>query len=453
MSANKVLTRRDFCKFAAGSGLAAGFCGFSAALAGDKDVPVAKRKQPNIVLIFTDDQGIGDVGLYGGEIATPNMDRIGTEGIKFNNFYVTFPVCTPSRYSLLTGRYPYRAPKAFVDALLPKDPVHKGLHLPKDDTTIAQVLKGAGYRTALIGKWHLGHGSIEFGPNSYGFDEFYGFLPGCIDYYKHSYESTPGWYRNKKLIQDEGYATDLFTDEAIKFIKDNKQKPFFLYLAYNAPHYGRCPDGKFLQSPPEYPDLPKKANDRKVYTAIVENMDKGIGRVISTLEKLKLDEDTVVIFMCDNGADYRYGGSNKPYKGAKGGLWEGGIKTPCMIRWKGKIASGQQRDQLGISLDWYKTLAGWAGAAAPNHKLDGIDLNEVIFNNAKAPQRYLYFMRRPKKQKAVRSNKFKYLKDTDGKEYLFDMVKDPCEKNNVIAENQQQAKEMKDNYEKFFSTL
>lgn len=131
MSVKKDLTRRQFCKLAAGSGLAAGFCGFSAALAGDKGTPAAKRKQPNIVLIFTDDQGIGDVSLYGSEISTPNMDRIGTEGIKFNNFYVTFPVCTPSRYSLLTGRYPYRAPKAFVDALLPKDRLIRAYICPK----------------------------------------------------------------------------------------------------------------------------------------------------------------------------------------------------------------------------------------------------------------------------------------------------------------------------------
>ena len=453
MNVKKDLTRRQFCRLAAGSGLAAGFCGFSAALAGDKAAPAAKRKQPNIVLIFSDDQGIGDVGLYGSEIATPNTDRIGTEGIKFNNFYVSLPVCTPSRYSLLTGRYPYRAPhESFQGALMPKDQAHSKINLG-DEVTIAQVLKDAGYATALIGKWHLGLGSIEYGPNSYGFDLFYGFLPGCIDYYLHSYETTPGWYRNKELVDEKGYSTDVLTDEAIKFITENKDRPFFLYLPYNAPHYGRCPDGKFMQTPPEYPDLPKKSNDRKVYTATVENMDKGIGKVLSTLEQLELEQDTVVIFLCDNGGDYRYGGSNKPYKGAKGGLWEGGIKTPCMIRWKGKITPGQQRDQLGISLDFFKTLTHWAGAELPKRKLDGIDLHDIIFSNADAPQRYLYFLRKPKKQKAVRSNKWKYLKDTDGKEYLFDMVKDPYEKNNVIAENQRQAEKMKGHYEKFFSTL
>ena len=454
-------TRREFCKTFTKSGLAAGLFGFSTVSCNSKQTSCSrkqvsfsrKQKPPNIVLIFSDDQGIGDVGLYGSEISTPNIDKIGIEGIKFNNFYVALPVCTPSRYSLLTGRYPYRAHEAYQGALMPQEPAHSKLHLPKDEVTIAQALKGAGYRTALIGKWHLGHGSIEYGPNSYGFDEFYGFLPGCIDYNLHSYESTPAWYRNKELVDEKGYATDLLTDEAIKFVTGNKDKPFFLYLAYNAPHYGRCPDGKFMQSPPEYPGLPEKANDRKVYAATVENMDKGIGKLLSTLEQLRLEEDTIVIFLCDNGGDYRYGGSNKPYKGQKGGIWEGGIKTPCVIRWKGKIEPNQQRNQVCISLDFFKTLTHWAGARLPNRQLDGIDLNDIIMNDAKAPQRYLFFKRKPTRQIAVRDSKWKYLQDADGTEYLFDMTKDPYEENNFIAENREQAAKMKAAYEKFINSL
>jgi len=448
-------TRREFCKTFTKSGLAAGLFGFSVVSCDGERTSYNKgRKPPNIVLIFTDDQGINDVSLYGSEISTPNIDSIGKEGIKFTDFYVTAPSCTPSRYGLLMGRYQYRADEPFQVALLPREPKHNNVHLADDEVTIADVLKKAGYRTALIGKWHLGHGSIEFGPNSHGFDHFYGFLPGCIDFYKHSYEADPAWYRNKKLVEEEGYATDLLTDEAVRFIKTNKNNPFFLYLAYNAPHYGRCPDGKFLQTPPGYPNLPEKStDDRRVYTAMIENLDKGIGKVLSALKELNLEEDTIVIFMCDNGADYRYGGSNKPYRGQKGTLWEGGIRAPCLIRWKGRIKPGQIRDQLGISLDLFPTLARWTGVAVPSRQLDGVDLNEVIINNAPAPKRYLFFRHRFRNQAVVRDNKWKYLRDTDGTEYLFDMTKDPYEKNNLIAENRERATKMKAAYENFINSL
>ena len=450
-------TRREFCKTFAKGGLAAGLFGFSAASCSNdrrQGFSGGRRKPPNIVLIFTDDQGVNDVGLYGSEISTPNIDSIGKEGVKFTDFYVASPSCTPSRYGLLMGRYQYRAEEAFQDALLPREPKHDDVHLADDEVTIAEVLKKSGYRTALIGKWHLGHGSIEFGPNSYGFDHFYGFLPGCIDFYKHSYEADPAWYRNKKLVVEEGYATDLFTDEAVRFIKTNKDNPFFLYLAYNAPHYGRCPDGKFLQTPPGYPNLPEKAtDDRRVYTAMIENLDKGIGGVLSTLKELDLEEDTIVVFMCDNGADYRYGGSNKPYRGQKGTLWEGGIRMPCMIRWKGRIKPGQIRNQMGISLDLFPTLTRWTGATVPNRQLDGIDLNDVIIDNTPAQKRYLFFRHRFRKQTVVRDNKWKYLQDTDGTEYLFDMTKDPYEKKNLIAENRERATKMKAAYKKFINSL
>lgn len=454
-------SRREFCKSIVRNGLTAGLLGFSAASCSTQTSCDKKRfssgkkqKKPNIVLIFTDDQGINDVGLYGSEILTPNMDSIGKDGIKFTNFYVSLPVCTPSRYSLLTGRYPYRAAEPFEGAMMPNDPVHNKTHLADDEVTIADILKKEGYRTALIGKWHLGHGSIEFGPNNHGFDEFYGFLPGCIDFYKHTYETTPGWYRNKKLVEEEGYTTDLLTDEAVRFINDNKNKPFFLYLAYNAPHYGRCPDGKLLQTPPGYPNLPEKSkDDRRVYAAMVENMDKGIGKVLDELKKLNLEEKTAVIFLCDNGGDYGYGGSNKPYRGQKGNLWEGGIKAPCMIRWKGKIAADQVRRQVCISLDLLPSLVHWAGASLPDRKLDGVDLNDIIFDNNKSPERYLYFRQKARNQFAVRADKWKYLKDTDGTEYLFDMKADQYEQNNIIAGNQDIAKRMKEAYEKFIGSL
>lgn len=267
MDKDRKWNRREILQFLGGTGL-------TTALTGVNIISCTKKqRRPNILLIVSDDQGINDVGAYGSRIPTPNIDNIGQNGIQFTNFYVTAPICTPSRYGLLTGKYQYRADEAFNGALMPRNIQHNDVHLPEDELIIANVLKRHGYRTGLIGKWHLGHGSPEYGPNNYGFDYFYGFLPGCIDFYKHTYESDPALYRNKTLIKEKGYATDLFTAEAIRFIKEYKNVPFFLFLSYNAPHYGRCPDGNYLQSPPEAENLPQKSiKDRAVYAAMVKNL-------------------------------------------------------------------------------------------------------------------------------------------------------------------------------------
>lgn len=446
MNNEKNWRRRQFLKCVANTGLAGIVMGLNSFSC------TKKQRRPNILLIVTDDQGINDVSAYGSEIPTPNIDEIGQNGIRFTNFYVTAPVCTPSRYGLLTGRYQYRSIEAFQEALLPRDPKHEEVHLSADEITIADVLKRNGYKTALIGKWHLGHGDVEFGPNNHGFDYFYGFLPGCIDYYRHTYESDPAWYRNKTLIEEEGYATDLLTNEAIRFIEEHKDVPFFLDLSYNAPHYGRCPDGKLLQSPPEAKELPEKSvADRAVYAAMVKNLDKGIGRVIETLRRLQLEEDTIVIFCSDNGGDYDYGGNNKPYRGEKGTLWEGGIRVPCHIQWKGHIQPDQTSDQPIISLDFFPTLIRLTGVAFTERILDGYDISDVLLTNKPAPDRYLFFRR--KNQIAVRDKRWKYLKDSDDKEYLFDLTNDPYEQHNLLDESPEQAHLLKTEFEEFFQNL
>jgi arylsulfatase A-like enzyme len=446
MSKKQIYKKRQFLQYLACVGLFIGLIGF-----GNYSC-IKKQKTPNILLILTDDQGINDVSAYGSEIPTPNIDAIGQNGIRFTNFYTTAPVCTPARYGLLTGRYQYRAAEAFQGPLMPREPKHANVHLAENEVIIAEVLKKAGYKTALIGKWHLGHGKMEYCPNNHGFDTFYGFLPGCFDYYKHSYENDPALFRNQMLVEEDGYATDLFTDEAIRFIEKNKNDPFFLYLSYNAPHYGRCPDGNLLQSPPEYIDIPKKAvKDRDVYAAMVENLDRGIGRVMETLKKLNLKENTIVIFLSDNGGDYDFGGSNKPYSGEKATLWEGGIKVPCVMEWKGHISSGQIIDQPIISLDLFPTLIHLVGVTPPDQFPDGFDIRDVILGNGTVPDRYLFF--RFQNQIAVRDKRWKYLKDSNGKEYLFDITKDPYEQENIIAENQKQAQIMIEEYEKFIQRI
>ena len=429
-------TRRQFLKNTgtciAASFLASGFrCG--------------ERRRPNILLIVSDDQGWNDVGLYASDIPTPHIDSIGRNGIQFTRFYVTAPVCTPSRFGLLTGRYQYRAPEPFWVPLMPGR--HDDVRLPENETTLANELKDRGYATALIGKWHLGHGSPELGPNNHGFDYFYGFLPGCIDYYQHTYRTEPALYRNKELVQDEGWATDIFTDEALQFMDQHKDEPFFLFLSYNAPHYGKCPEGNLLQSPPEYTQLPDKTkDDREVYAAMVKDMDKNIGRVLQRLSELKLQADTIVIFLCDNGGSPDYGGSNKPLRGGKSSLWEGGIRVPCVMQWPRHIHSGQENEALLSGLDFYPTLLSFAGASTQK-SIDGVDVADVILKNSPAPQRSLFFQYR--QQKAVINGEWKYMQEQENQEYLFNLVKDPEEQENLVDEYKEKARTLREELNEF----
>ena len=393
-----------------------------------------KRSRPNILLICADDLGWNDVGLYGGDIATPFIDSIGQNGIRFTRFYVTAPVCTPSRFGLLTGRYHYRAPQPFWGALMPGQ--HDEVKLPEDEKTIADELKKNGYSTALVGKWHLGHGDSGYGPNSHGFDFFYGFKPGCIDFNTHTYKTEPALYRNDEQIEEEGWATDLFTDEALQFIEKQQLNPFFLFLSYNAPHYGKCAEGNLLQSPPGYPDLPEKSkDDRDVYSAMVKNMDDNIGRVLHKLAELQLTKDTIILFLSDNGGSYAYGGNNMPLLGEKGTLWEGGIRVPCCLQWPGQIESGQVRDEPLSALDLFPTLLQFVAVSQPAHAVDGADVSEVLLKDAPLKSRYLYFLY--KKQKVVINGDWKYVRDVTGKEYLFNLAEDPSEQKNVAAPLQQ----------------
>lgn len=428
--------RREFLKTLIGTGAVTSLMGTSLL-----SRCTTVKKNPNILLIFTDDQGIGDVSCYGSEIPTPNIDSIAQNGVKFEYFYTSAPVCTPSRYSLLTGRYPVRAgSRAFLGALMPG--THDDMKLAPDEVTLGDTLKEIGYKTALIGKWHLGHGSIEYGPNNHGFDYFYGFLPGCVDFYKHTYREAPAWWRNKELIEEEGYATDLLTGEAIKFIENNKNNPFFLYLAYNSPHYGKAPEGNLLQAPIEFHKKNPDATDREIYAAMVKSLDDGIGKVFETLKGLNLEENTLIIFISDNGGSLPYGGSNGKYKGQKGTLWEGGIKVPCLMQWKGKIKPGTVTKQVAGNVDILSTLLNITGTKLPDRIIDGIDISDVLLETKPRKNRTLLF--KTKRESIVyREGDWKYLKDTDGTEYLFDLLEDPYENKNLVSVMPEKLKEMR----------
>ena len=403
--------------------------------------------RPNVILIFSDDQGYNDVSCFGGEIPTPNIDSIARNGAKFTDFYVASPVCTPSRFSLLTGRYPNRSQDQLLGPLMFVEgpDLQRGIH--KGETTLAEMLKGKGYRTALAGKWHLGHGEKHYLPTNHGFDTFLGHTGGCIDYFTMKYGNRPSWYRDTTFKEESGYATDIITEEAIRFINAGDQEPFFLYLAYNAPHFAKSwDDGNnqflhLLQAKPE--DIAAFSHiqdwDRRVYAAMVKAMDDGIGRILGNLKERGIAENTLVIFICDNGADPKYGGSNLPLRGAKHTLWEGGIRVPAVMQWPGRIQPGVVIDQPASALDIVPTVTKFAKVDTSGLTLDGIDLAPALFRGRSTP-RYLYFNRGF--DMALRFGRWKYIRDRASEPALFDLRRDPTEQNDLAAKRPEKLAEL-----------
>ena len=408
--------------------------------------------RPNVVLIFTDDQGFHDVGCYGSEIPTPHIDSLARDGLKFNHWYSASSICTPSRFGLLTGRNPARSQDQLLSALMFLSSEDEARGIRAHETTIAELLSKAGYRTALVGKWHLGHGAKRFLPTRHGFDQFFGHTGGCVDFFTMRYGNTPDWYRGEDLVDVTGYATNVITDEAIRFLNQQEDdKPFFLYLSYNAPHFGKgWNDGEVqtvnqLQPPPA--DLARVSQigdiTRRKYAAKVVNLDDAIGRVLTRIDDLDMSEKTLVIFITDHGGDPKYGGSNLPLRGDKATLFEGGIRVPCLMRWNGTIAAGDEADELYWSLDVAPTLAKLAQIAQPLPSFDGIDISPRLLSDSwTKPKRNLYWQTGKHDELgrgnwiALRSTKWKYVQDDSGGEFLFDIESDPFEKQNLLANDE-----------------
>ena len=406
----------------------------------------ANASPPNILVIFTDDQGMNDVGCYGSEIPTPHIDSLARDGLKFTQWYVASSICTPSRFGLLTGRNPSRSRDRLLGALMFLDPRdgRRGLH--PEETSIARLLSHAGYRCGLIGKWHLGHGDPMFFPHRHGFQHTYGHTAGCVDFYTMSYGNTPDWYRHGQPISQSGYATDLITDEAVTFLHQQPvSQPFFLLLAYNAPHFGKgWDDGNdqpvnLLQPHPS--DLAAlmhiKDPTRRKFAAMVASLDRGIGRVLGTLTSQGLDQSTLVIFMTDHGGDPNFGGDNQPFRAGKATLFEGGIRVPCIMRWPGKIPSSKTSNAVASALDLFPTLATLAGVSIDDHELDGIDISRHLLEDEPLPRRSLFWEigvheeleREP--WLALREGDWKYVQTPKNGEWLFHLQQDPYERQNL----------------------
>ncbi|NND08955.1 MAG: sulfatase-like hydrolase/transferase [Saprospiraceae bacterium] len=407
---------------------------------------ISAQDPPNIVLIFTDDQGWNDVGCYGSEIPTPHIDRLAREGMKFEQCYAASAICTPSRFGLLTGRNPSRSHDQLLSALMFMGDEDLGIR-PTETTIAALLREHADYETALIGKWHLGHGQREFLPNNHGFDFFRGHTGGCIDYFTMTYGKIPDWYHNFEHVHQDGYATELITREAVEYLKDKRDsdRPFFLYLPYNAPHFGKgyspADDAPVNIMQPQAKDLLRvshiKDKVRREFAAMTVNLDDGIGAILAALDETGLAGNTLVLFITDHGGDPVYGGSNIPLRGRKATLFEGGIRVPALVRWPRKIEAGVTSDQVVSTLDLFPTLSAIAGVSTQVEKLDGIDISPMIFSGKELPHRILFWElgahaelgRAP--WEALRSGDWKYVRDADGQQYLFNLRLDPNERTNV----------------------
>lgn len=387
----------------------------------------AQSQRPNIIYIMTDDMGYSDLSGYGRkDYTTPNLDKLASQGIKFVNAYSAGPLCTPTRTAFMTGRYPAKTPVGLIEPLTgtKRD---SAFGLTTDFPSVATLMKAGGYETALIGKWHLGR-LAQHSPVKNGFDYFYGFHSGAADYISHKDEGrTHDFYENDSLIYPEGYLTDLFSQKAIAFVKQKHNKPFFLTLTYNAPHWP-------WQGPTDRPYMDsvdfRKGGSPTIYAAMMKSLDDGVGEIMKTLDDNGLANQTIVIFTNDNGGE-RYSDNGGLAK-AKSTLWEGGIRVPAFVRWPNKINAGIITQQVSITMDWTTTILSVGKAKANNNfPLDGIDLMPIMTKKKKTVERTIYWRTFQRaKQKAIRDGKWKYLQDEKG-EYLFDLLADRGEKNDL----------------------
>jgi arylsulfatase A-like enzyme len=407
----------------------------------------SSNSKPNIVLILVDDHGYGDLSITGGtDIHTPNLDKLFQKGVQFTNFYSNSTVCSPTRASLLTGRYP---DLAGVPGVIRTHETNSWGYLREDLATLPQMLKKANYKTAIIGKWHLGLESPNT-PNERGFDFFHGFLGDMMDdYWTHLRHGNNYMRLNRKEIKPEGHATDIFSDWAIDYFQEAKQNdnPFFLYLAYNAPHFPIQPPEEWLEKVKRRE--PGLSERRAKNVAFVEHMDDAIGRVLNALETEGLDKNTIVIYSSDNGGSLPHGASNGPLRAGKQDMYEGGIKVPTCFVWPGKIKSETQNNNLGLTMDLFPTLCEIAGVTI-NHEIDGLSLAPSMLGKKQiTDDRTVFFMRREGGgygglcYYAARKGKYKLLQNTPFEPMqLFDIVADPYEKQ-PLDENSEKFRELK----------
>jgi arylsulfatase A-like enzyme len=409
------------------------------ALAGASDAALAQpATRPNIVYILADDLGWKDVGFHGSDIKTPNLDRLAETGAKLEQFYVQ-AMCTPTRAAFLTGRYPMRYGLQTL-VILPD----QTYGLPTNERLLPQVLKEAGYTTALVGKWHLGHAKREYWPRQRGFDYHYGPLIGEIDYFTHEMHGQKDWYRNNQPLNEKGYVTTLLGQDAVRYIGQHDPKnPLFMYLAFTAPHTP-------YQAPQEYLDRYKQIADpaRRAYAAMITAMDDQIGNVVKALEARGMRENTIIVFHSDNGGvrTAMFAGQietkgqlpadNGPYRDGKGSLYEGGTRVVSLMNWPGKIKPATINETMHV-VDCFPTLVKLAGGKLEGgFPLDGLDMWPTLGEGASSPRKEVVYNIEMFRG-AVRQGDWKLFWRTTlpSKIELFNLAADPAEKNNVASQN------------------
>jgi arylsulfatase A-like enzyme len=423
---------------------------------------MSKMDKPNFIIFLTDDQGYGDLSCMGAtDFSTPNLDQMAESGVRFTDWYSNSPVCSPSRASLLTGRYPGNAG---VRSILEGHRTATGL--PTEVPTIASALKDVGYYTAMSGKWHLGlaEGSR---PQDHGFTDWFGFLAGCIDYYSHIYywemnmdgkaQYHDLWENDEGIRRNGEYFTELITEYAIKYIRRSIEldKPFFLYIPYNAPHYPMHAPEKYLE---RFPNLKW---DRQIMAAMLSAMDDSVGKIIDELKKHDLFDNTITFFQSDNGPsresrnwldgniDPYYGGLTGKLKGHKFSLFEGGIRSPAIINWPKNIPSGQVLNEPGSAMDIFPTFLTAAGVDLNEYESDGKNILPMVIDGEESPHDSIFW--EMNEQTAVRKGKWKLVLDgyliegvpSEDNIHLSDLENDMAESKNLKEKYPQITKELK----------
>jgi len=437
-------TRRDFLR-AAGT-TAASLAISSGALARAKTI-----NRPNILMILVDDLGYGDLSSYGAkDIQTPNIDKLIASGMRFDNFYANCPVCSPTRASLLSGRYP---DLVGVPGVIRTHLTNSWGYLSPHTVLLPKLLKPAGYHTAIVGKWHLGLESPNT-PNERGFDHFHGFLGDMMDdYYNHRRHGNNYMRLNNKEIDPEGHATDLFTQWSVDYINScaKKAQPFFLYLAYNAPHSPIQPPADWIE---RIKNREKNISDKRAkLVALIEHLDDGIGRVIAALKNSSQNTNTLIIFTSDNGGQLSVGANNGNLRAGKQDMYEGGIREPMCAVWSGKIESGSRSNRVALTMDLYPTICDAAGAYI-EHKIDGRSiLPTLLGKNQPEEDRFLFWVRREgggryggRAYYAARYGDYKLVQNSPFEPLeLYNLKDDPREQNPLDKKNRM--------YQRLFTAL
>jgi len=410
-------------------------------------------RKPNVLYIMADDLGYADLSCYGRrDYQTPVLDALATEGMMFTHAYANSAVCTATRVGLATGRYQYRLPVGLHEPLGPQP-----VGLPPEHPTVASLMRDAGYRTTLIGKWHMGS-LPDYGPLKSGYDEFWGLYGGGVDYFRHGFGGRSDLWDGETRVEEAGYVTDLLADRTIATLDRRKADamPFFISLHFTAPHWpwesndeeGRAESERIAGAPSEGGGgiLHYDGGSLATYARMMKSLDDNIGRVLARLAELGLADDTIVVFTSDNGGE-RFS-DTWPFTGKKTELLEGGLRVPAIVRWPGVVGAGSQSTVPFISMDWLPTfVAAGGGHQHPAYPSDGVDIGPAL-RGAALPKRSLFWRYGIRGQRAHRRGSYKYLKINDN-EFLFDVVTDPLERANLKSREPERFAEMKSAWEQW----